>query len=227
MILAVTIVLGFPIIFFLALFPFRVRFAFIRSWTCLVRNLAKWICGIRFKIEGLENIPAGPVLIFSRHESAWETLAFSDWFPMNGFVIKKELLSIPLLGWAFRVSKHIAIDRGRGVKAMMSLIKQGKTRAQEGISLIVFPEGTRMAQGEFRALHKGGAGLAKALELPVVPVVHNAGGCWKRNGFVKYPGCISVKVGKPISPEHIRALSIDQLNEEVLSWFKANYPTEH
>lgn len=219
-VIAVTLCIGVPFVFLTSLFGFKGPFAIIRFWTRLVRHAARWICGIRYKIEGLENVPNEPIMVFSRHESAWETLCFSDIFPMNCFVVKKQLLHIPVFGWAFKVAKHIPIDRDKNVQAMKQVIKDGRSRIKEGISIVVFPEGTRMPPGKFRTFHKGGAGLARFVKVPVIPVVHNAGTCWKRNGFIKYPGLITVKIGKPID---VKKMDVDEINDAIFKWMEKNY----
>ena len=216
----ITLLVCTPFMLCFAFCPFRYRFAVIRLWTKTLRWAAKWICGIHYRIMGQENVPNQPCMIFARHESAWETLCFSDLFPMNCFVVKKELLMIPVFGWLFKLSKHIAIDRSSNVKAMKQVIRDGKSRIQEDISIIVFPEGTRMPPGKFRSFHKGGATLAKFVKVPVVPVVHDAGTCWKRRGFIKYPGCVTITIGEPIE---VAKMDIDDINNAVLDWMKKEY----
>ena len=222
---AVTLCLGVPFVFLLAVFPFRYRFPIIAVWSRLMRHSLFWICGIRTNVHWPKGMSLktlhGPYVICSRHESALETLVFSGIFPMNCFVVKKTLLYIPVFGWAFRVSKHIPIDRTKAVRSMIEVIKIGRSRIKEGISIAVFPEGTRMVPGVFRPFHKGAASIAKSMGVSVIPVSHNAGTCWRRNGFIKYPGTVTIEIGKPIP---IKDLSVDQINEQVYDWMEKNYP---
>jgi D-glycero-D-manno-heptose 1,7-bisphosphate phosphatase len=221
----VTLCLGVPFIFLLSPLSFRYRFRIISAWSALMRHSMRWICGIRVKIEWPEGFSKsrlqGPYVICPRHESALETLVLPGLFPMNCFVVKKALLHIPVFGWAFAVSKHIPIDRSKAVRSMMEVIKRAKSRIKEGISIAVFPEGTRMSPGVFRPFHKGAASIAKSMGVEVIPVTHNAGTCWKRNQFIKTPGTVTIRIGQPMK---IEGLSVDQINEKVYDWVAKHYP---
>jgi 1-acyl-sn-glycerol-3-phosphate acyltransferase len=221
----ITLCLGVPFVFLLSLFSFQYRFKIISAWSQLVRRLLYWICGIRTELVWEEGFSPsdlkGPYVICSRHESALETLVFSGIFPKNCFVVKKSLLYIPVLGWAFSVSKHIPIDRTKAVRSLMEVIRIGRSRIEEGISIIIFPEGTRMPIGVFRPFHKGATTIAKSMGVPVIPVTHNAGTCWRRNGFIKYPGTVTIKIGVPFS---IESESVESLNQKVYEWIETNYP---
>ena len=225
---SITILLLVPLVFFLSFFPFKMRFSVISLWSFLMRFSLRWICGIRLEVEwepgagSREKLKlAGPYIIFARHESALETLVLSALMPMNCFIVKKALLYIPVFGWAFRVSKHIPIDRSKAARSMMEVIKEGRSRLEEGISIVVFPEGTRMAPENFRPFHKGAAMIAKSMGAPVIPVTHNAGSCWKRNGFIKYPGIVRMVIGEPMNTD---GLSVDEINQKVYDWMQRNYP---
>jgi D-glycero-D-manno-heptose 1,7-bisphosphate phosphatase len=221
----VTLCLGVPFIFLLSPFSFKYRFGIIAAWSALMRHALRWICGIRVNMEWPKGFSKqkmkGPYVICARHESALETLVLSGIFPMNCFVVKKALLHIPVFGWAFSVSKHIPIDRSKAIRSMMEVIKIGKSRIQEGISIAVFPEGTRMSPGVFRPFHKGAASIAKSMGVEVIPVTHNAGTCWKRNQFIKTPGTVTIVIGEPMK---IEGLSVDQINEKVYDWVAKHYP---
>jgi 1-acyl-sn-glycerol-3-phosphate acyltransferase len=218
---SVAICIGVPLIFLLSGLPFKYRFKIISFWSSSMRWGMRWICGIRLEVIRPETLFKDPVVIFARHESALETLVLSALFPMNCFVVKKALLYIPIFGWAFRASKHIPINRSRAMRSMMAVIKAGKSRIEEGISIVVFPEGTRMAPDTFRPFHKGAASISKSMGVDVIPVVHNAGSCWKRNGFIKYPGIVKLIIGKPMK---ITGLSVDEINQKVYDWMQENYP---
>jgi 1-acyl-sn-glycerol-3-phosphate acyltransferase len=162
--------------------------------------LAKWICGINYEVHGAENLPAHPFIIVSNHQSTWETFAFFKIFSNVCFVLKKELLTIPLFGWALRLLEPIAIDREQKGSALEQVIQQGTQRLQLGRTIIIYPEGKRMPPGHLGKFKLGAAVLAKAANCPIVPVAHDAGRCWRRRGFLKKPGTIHVKILSPIYP---------------------------
>jgi 1-acyl-sn-glycerol-3-phosphate acyltransferase len=216
---AMTVIILVPLVFLFAFFQFKYRFGVIKYWSELIRFGLRWICGIRITLSSSKL--SGPYIIFARHESALETLVLPGLLPMNCFVVKKALLYIPIFGWAFGVSKHIPIDRSKAMRSMMKVIKAGKSRINEGVSIVVFPEGTRMPPGNFRPFHKGAASIAKAVGVDVIPITHNAGICWKRNGLIKYPGEVKIVVGEPMN---IKGLSVDEINQKVYDWMQENYP---
>jgi 1-acyl-sn-glycerol-3-phosphate acyltransferase len=205
----------------LATFPLprMLRYRVISGWSRLVILLAQAILGIRCRVEGRENLPARPAVILSKHQSAWETLAFQQIFPPQVHVLKRELLWIPFFGWGLALMSPIAIDRARGVAALRSIARRGRERLQQGFWVVVFPEGTRVAPGERRAYQLGGAWLAAASGAPIVPVAHNAGRVWPRNAFVKRPGTVTVRIGPPIEsanrdPKLLNALAETWIEEQ-------------
>lgn len=178
--------------------PMRVRFQIIAVW----RKAFMWICGnvlgLRYRVIGRENIPKTPSVVLAKHQSAWETIGLQDIFPPQVYVLKRSLLMIPFLGWAFAAVKMVAIDRDAGKNALRQVAQQGKERLQAGYWVVIFPEGTRMAPGETRKFMTGGALLAVQAKVPVVPVAHNAGEFWAKNAFIKKPGVITVSIGPAI-----------------------------
>lgn len=179
------------------------RYRFITGWCWLNLIAARWICGIRHRIVGAENIPPrrDPHIVMSKHSSTWETLALNFIFPPLSFVAKKELLSIPFFGWGFTLASPITIDRKAGKDAMAQMAEQGRERLQQGFWIVIYPEGTRIRSGTRARYKTGGARLAIALGVPVVPVAHNAGYLWPKGFLGKRPGTITVSIGKPIQPE--------------------------
>lgn len=163
--------------------------------------LQRWMCGLKYEIHGLENLPFdGPCIVMAKHQSTWETIALRGIFkPQQSWVLKQELMQLPIFGWALRFTKSIPIDRSAGRRAVIDVVKQGTARLEEGRWVIVFPEGTRTAPGERRKYGMGGGVLAQRSGMPVIPVAHNAGVFWRRRGVKKYPGTIQVIVGEPIS----------------------------
>jgi 1-acyl-sn-glycerol-3-phosphate acyltransferase len=188
--------------------PRMVRHRIIIGWPRFAAWLAIWLLGIRYEVRGAENIPAEPVVILSKHQSAWETLAFSEIFPPHVYVLKRELLWLPFLGWGLALMGSIAINRANRKAAMMHLIELGATRFSQGLSIMIFPEGTRIPAGQRGTYRRGGAVLAVNTGTRVLPVAHNAGLLWPRNSFIKYPGTVTVCIGPPIetagrTPEHV------------------------
>jgi 1-acyl-sn-glycerol-3-phosphate acyltransferase len=202
--------------------PARPRFRFITGW-CMI-NLwgARWICGIRHRAIGVENIPAGPAtaphIVMSKHSSTWETLALNKYFPYLAFVAKKELLSIPFFGWAFTLASPITIDRKAGIDAMQQIVTQGRERFRQGFWFVVYPEGTRIRAGTRAKYKTGGARLAIELGVPILPVAHNAGYLWPKGVFGKRPGTVTISFGKPIEPA---GKSAQAVTAEVESWIEA------
>ncbi len=208
--------------FVIALFtlPFSAfkRYAVISRWSRVMLFWARITCGLKYRVQGLENIPNKPSVVLSKHQSAWETLAFQQIFPAQVWVVKRELLNVPFFGWGLRVLNPIAIDRRFSKSALKHLIDQGKNRLALGFWVVIFPEGTRVALGEKKKYNPGGAWLAVQAQALVVPVAHNAGRFWPRNSFLKYPGCITVAIGPPINPQGLEA---KELNARVEQWIEA------
>lgn len=194
--------------------PMRVRFQLIAIWRTLFMALCRYVLGIRYEVIGRENIPAIPSAIISKHQSAWETVSLQAIFPPLVFVLKKSLLMIPFLGWAFAAVKMISIDRNAGKDALRQVIDQGCERLKAGYWVVIFPEGTRVAPGESRRFKPGGANLAVAAGALVVPVAHNAGEFWAKNAFIKTPGMITVSIGPAIDPKGKTAAEVTALAEQ-------------
>jgi 1-acyl-sn-glycerol-3-phosphate acyltransferase len=195
------------------------RFRFITGWCLLNLIGARVICGIRHRVIGAENIPprADPHLVMSKHSSTWETLSLNFLFPPLAFVAKKELLSIPFFGWAFTLASPITIDRKAGHDAMTQLVTQGRERLQQGFWIVVYPEGTRIRAGTRAHYKSGGARLAIALGIPIVPVAHNAGYLWPKGVLGKRHGTVTVSIGPPIRPV---GNDMQRLIGEVESWIE-------
>jgi len=187
--------------------------------------MLKWLSGLIYEVEGMENLPtSGAAIILSKHQSAWETIALRQIISPQIAVLKESLLHIPFGGWALATLKPIAIDRSAQKDALKMLLEQGSERLKEGLFVLIFPEGTRVAPGDTRKFNAGGALLAHKSGFPVVPLAHNAGEFWPRNSFLKYPGIIKVKIGPMISSQHKSAKAI---NAEAEAWIMdamANLP---
>ncbi|WP_206997394.1 lysophospholipid acyltransferase family protein [Trinickia mobilis] len=189
------------------------------GWCRTTLAVARYLNGIRYRIEGLENLPDGPAVILSKHQSAWETLAFPALMPRPlCYVFKRELLYVPFFGWALGMLKMVHINRKEGKNAFVSVIKQGRQRMEEGAWVIMFPEGTRIPVGKQGKYKTGGPRFAIEAGAPVVPIAHNAGHVWPRNSFIKYPGIVTVSIGKPIETT---GLTPDEVNTRVETWIEA------
>ncbi len=182
--------------------------------------LLRVICGLRYEIQGLENLPpSDPIIIMSKHQSAWETISLRGIFrPQQSWVLKKELMQLPFFGWALGFAKSIPIDRAAGRRAIFEVVKQGIERLNEGRYVIIFPEGTRTDPGQRKKYGVGGGVLAERSGVPVIPVAHNAGVFWRRRGVNKYPGTIQVIIG-PAIPS--RGKKASQIMREVEDWIEA------
>lgn len=198
--------------------PFSIRYSVISRWAVMNIWLLDKLCGVKYEIKGRENIPKGAAVILSKHQSAWETLAFQVFFPPQVWVLKKQLFLIPFFGWGLAALSPIAINRSKKKHAMEQIITQGKDRLDRGICVVIYPEGTRIRAG-YRAKYKlGGARLAESTGYPVVPVAHNAGEFWGKGSFIKKPGIVSVIVGEVIDPAGKSAAEINAITEE---WIEA------
>ena len=194
--------------------PMKFRFWLIAVWRAGFLGICRYVLGLHYEVIGRENMPTTPSVILSKHQSAWETVGLQSVFPPLVFVLKKSLLMIPFLGWAFAAVKMISIDRTARKDAMRQVVDQGCERLKAGYWVIIFPEGTRTAPGETRHFKAGGAHLAIASGALAVPVAHNAGEYWARNAFIKHPGLITVSIGPAIDPAGKTATEITELAEQ-------------
>ncbi|MDP2241932.1 MAG: lysophospholipid acyltransferase family protein [Burkholderiales bacterium] len=210
--------LVFTVIALLA-FPFKplTRYRIISYWARSNVAAARILCGIRYRVIGSEHIPREPCIILSKHQSAWETMAYQVIFPPQVWVLKRELLWVPFFGWGLAMLSPIAIDRGAARRALKQTLDQGRDRLAQGFSIVIFPEGTRILPGLRSKYHPGGAWLALQTGTPVLPVAHNAGELWQRNAFLKRPGLITVSIGAPILPQE---MNVDELNQRVEQWIE-------
>nr|WP_208599216.1 lysophospholipid acyltransferase family protein [Azotobacter beijerinckii] len=199
--------------------PFRARYRFVvQTWCRCAVWLAWHILGIRYELHGLENIPARPCVILAKHQSTWETFFLSAHFEPLSQVLKRELLRVPFFGWAIALLKPIAIDRGNPKAALKQLAEQGHKRLEQGAWVLIFPEGTRVPVGQIGKFSRGGAALAVNAGLPVLPVAHDAGRYWPKDGWGKTPGTVRVVFGPPLQAEGEGPRAIADLNERAFAW---------
>lgn len=212
---------------FLAIFgwvlPASIRESVGNSWADVNLWLMRVICGLDYRIEGAENLPREPAIVMSKHQSTWETIALRAIVRgKQSWVLKRELMWVPVFGWALAVMHPIAIDRKAGRKAIKQVMDQGTRNLEHGHRVIIFPEGTRTVPGERGRYGVGGAMLAEHSGFPVVPIAHNAGVFWKRRGILKYPGTITVAVGPPIPSQGRKA---SQIIKDVEHWIEDRMET--
>lgn len=216
-VLAITVI---PVCFIvLILTPFtraETRYGVMRAWGRFVITALRVICGVRVQVKGMENCPKGPVVVLSKHQSAWETFWLGAYLPYPGaYVYKESLNRIPFFGWALWSFGLLSIDRSNGRSAFRSLVTKGPAFLKRGWWIILFPEGTRVPPGEHVKFKTGGARLAAATGAPILPVALNSGVCWPKNSIAKIPGTITVSIGKPIPTE---GRDLKAVEAEVADW---------
>ena len=194
------------------------------GWLKLTIWAAKMICGVRYRITGMEHLPSAAdvnasVVLAPKHQSTWETFAFPAIMPHPlAYVFKRELLWIPFFGWAIGRMDMIHIDRSRRSQAWAKVLAQGKRLMSQGNWVIMFPEGTRIPRGAAGDYKSGAARLAGTTGTPIVPIAVTSARCWPRKSWLLRPGLIEVSIGKPIAPGNRRP---DDLMAEVEAWIEA------
>jgi 1-acyl-sn-glycerol-3-phosphate acyltransferase len=194
--------------------PYRWAVAWARAITGALRRF----CALDYSVSGREHLPSAGAIVLMKHSSTWETIAQILIFPRQSWVLKQELLRIPVFGWALRKLRPIAIDRKGGATAVQHVLSQGQSRLAEGHCVIIFPEGTRMPVGQTRRYGLSGALLASTVGKPIVPVAHNAGFFWPRRGWLKRAGTVRVVIGAPIPTA---GREPREINDEVQRWIEA------
>lgn len=214
--LGALLVCGLVVILFIVA-PLSWRYAVANAYCRFVLFWLRVTCGIDADIEGAPRLGRGGVVVLSNHQSSWETFALQQLVRAPVWVAKRELFWLPLFGWGLAALRAVAIDRSSGKEAMNSIVRNGATRLRQGHSVVIFPEGTRVAPETRKRYKLGGAVLAVATGVPVVPVAHNAGRFWGRRRLAKSPGTVRLRVGEPIASAGKTA---EQLMAEVESWIR-------
>jgi 1-acyl-sn-glycerol-3-phosphate acyltransferase len=199
------------------LFGWRAGCAVAQSYATVMLKWIEWSLAITCEVEGWENVPDHPVVAMAKHQSAWETLFMESRFPPQCWIIKRELLWLPFVGWGLYAIRCIAIDRSSGHSARDQIVDQGRRRLAQGMWVSIFPEGTRIAPGKVGRYGIGGALLAVRTGTPILPVAHDAGEYWPRYAFRKRPGRVKVVIGPPIPTAGRDVLSV---NVEVQAWIE-------
>jgi 1-acyl-sn-glycerol-3-phosphate acyltransferase len=195
----------------------RAPFVMARAYTSAMVRWVELSCGIRYQVSGWENVPKSPAIIMSKHQSAWETLFIESRFPDQCWIVKKELLWLPFVGWGLMAIRCIAIDRSSGNTAREQIVQQGAQRLKEGIWVTIFPEGTRVPPGKRGRYGIGGALLAVRTGTPILPMAHNAGEFWPRYAFRKRAGVVKVVIGPLI---HTAGRDVISVNNEIEAWIE-------
>ena len=196
-------------------FPRSVSQATIRVWMYGTMMLLRVVVGLRYEIRGMERVPEGPVIFASKHQSAWDTAIYYMFDKDPAYILKKELLKIPLYGLTLRKAGHIAIDRDGGMSTLKHVLRETRRAIQEKRSVIIFPEGTRTLPGEPRTYQPGVAAIYKDAGVPLIPVALNSGSFWGRSGYIKYPGCIVMEFLPPIPSGLNRKVFMKELQQQV------------
>lgn len=199
------------------IFGSEAPFTVARTYTKVMLRWIEISCGIRYEVTGWEHVPKTPVVIMAKHQSAWETIWIESAFPSQCWIIKKELLWLPFVGWGLMAIRAIAIDRSAGSSAREQIVEQGAERLREGHWVTIFPEGTRVAPGAKGRYGIGGSLLATRTGTAILPIAHNAGEVWGRYAFRKKPGVVKVVIG-PLIPAAGR--EVLEVNREVEGWIE-------
>jgi 1-acyl-sn-glycerol-3-phosphate acyltransferase len=203
---------------FLFWLPYKVVSKYILLWNRFTVWWFSFCCGVNIEVRGADNVSGQPVLILANHQSAWETYFLQLYFRPVTTVLKRELFRIPAFGWALRLMRPIAIDRSSPREALRQMMRQGQARLSDGMSVLIFPEGSRKLPGAKTKYARGGAGIAIAAGVDVVPIAHNAGSHWPARSFTKQPGTIVVSIGQAINTEGKSAAEITSAAQQ---WIEA------
>lgn len=201
-----------------AVLPYRWRYAVAQAWARTQLAALKLLCGLDYVVEGREHIPEGNHISMWKHSSAWETIAQMVIFPPQAWVLKREILWIPIVGWGTWLMRPIAINRSARRSAVNQVVHQGKERLASGMWILIFPEGTRVPIGQQRRYGISGGLLASQTGKLIVPVAHDAGRYWGRRGLLKRRGTVRVVIGPPI---HAAGRDPREITEDVRAWIDA------
>ena len=198
--------------------PPEVRYRLAVMWVRLAILMARWLCGVRWRVEGEQHLPEQPVIVLAKHQSTWEAFWLPSFLPRRmSFVYKRELHWIPFFGWAVASAGMINIDRARGGDAFEQMLAQGERLLRDGWWIVIFPEGTRTAPGARPRYKTGGARLAVRTGVPVLPIAVDSGEVWPRGLLIRRAGEITVSIGAPIAT---RGKSVEQVAAEAERWIE-------
>ncbi|NRB37348.1 MAG: 1-acyl-sn-glycerol-3-phosphate acyltransferase [Pseudomonadales bacterium] len=209
---------------FVKFIPYQSRFRYLTIWSKSLVFLARFICGIRYKVTGLENIPEeGSYVVMAKHQSQWETFFLVNLLQPISIVCKQELLKLPLgVGYGISLLNPITINRSNPRQALKQIQATGIERLQEdNMPVLIFPEGTRTAVGKTGKYARSAAQLAIKAEKPAIFISLNSGLCWPDKGWLKYPGLIEIRINTPVTTAGKTA---KQLTDEAQTWIEGNIP---
>ncbi|WP_054113423.1 lysophospholipid acyltransferase family protein [Marinagarivorans algicola] len=208
--------------------PQVTRHRIIISWCNLIIGLARWVCGVKYEVVGREHLKNldSPVVVMSKHQSTWETLYLQILFFPASTILKKSLLDIPFFGWGLRGLRPIGIDRDNPRDALRQVKSGGVQGIYDGLNVIIFPEGTRMKQGERGKYARSGAEIAVTSGAKVIPIAMNAGVYWPNKEFTKYPGTIHLVIGEPIITTDKTSREVTIEVEQWIEHQMASMPTQ-
>ncbi len=208
------LVIGAPMALLSIPFPLRQRFSLLNIYNRFILFWLRVTCGIEYRFEGLENLPAGNHVMIANHQSEWETIILHTLKPPLCTVLKQELLNIPIFGWGLRLIKPIPLDRSQPAKMLRKVLKVGGERLEEGLSVLIFPEGTRVPPGQRKSFSKSAAMIACKAGVPLIAVAHNAGEHWDPKNWIKMSGRLTMRISKPIPTTDRRANEVIAEAEE-------------
>jgi 1-acyl-sn-glycerol-3-phosphate acyltransferase len=205
------LILGLPTFFL----PYRATVWIAKSWARVNLVLLRVVAGIDCEVRGREKIPSGPLIVASKHQSAWETFALLPLFDNPLFIVKRELMWIPFFGWLMRKGRMVPVDRGAGSQALVDMTERARVELADGRQLIIFPEGTRRPAGAEPRYKFGVAHLYAAAGVPCLPVALNSGLFWPRRSIRLRPGTVTVEILDPIAPGLDKDAFFKRLQHEV------------
>ena len=217
LLLALSMVLWTPVVLASRPLPRARRYRLALVWLRFHAWILRWIVGLRFTVQGLEHLPPGPAVVLCKHQSMLETFLLPLILPPQTWVLKQELLRIPLFGPCMALMQPIAIDREQPRTALKDVLVQGQDRLKQGLWVVVYPEGTRVAPGASQPYNKGGAGLAQRAGVPVVPIAIDTGLFWPGASWRIRPGTAHLVIGPPITTTGRDA---DAINDEARVWIE-------
>jgi 1-acyl-sn-glycerol-3-phosphate acyltransferase len=201
---------------------FEQRYWFVNLWSRATMWLLQHLNGVKIEVEGLEHLPKDrPLVVMCNHQSQWETFYLQLLISPQATILKRELLWVPFFGWALALLKPIAIDRSKGSQALKTLLRVGQQRLEDGISVVIYPEGTRQPAGTIGSFNIGGAMLAARAGVEVLPIAHNSGDCWPSRSLLRLPGTIRLRIGEPLA---VAGKSPKQITAEAKTWIQQHYP---
>ena len=195
--------------------PYRAIIAVARAWGRANLVLLRVVAGIDVEVRGREKIPKGAIIVASKHQSAWETFALLPLFDNPVFIVKRELLWLPIFGWLMVKGRMVPVDRSAGSQALVAMTERARIELADNRQLIIFPEGTRRPAGAEPRYKYGVAHLYVAEGVPCLPVALNSGLFWPRRSILRSPGTVVVEILDPIAPGDDKDIFFKRLQNDI------------